>query len=93
MSHFFHRQRHADLVAEHEFGPLSLDYNAIISIDHINGGGGDGGVLVNRATGIGWILDRTESDLYPRFIQTAGPNISNPASYRHEAFSHAEPRI
>jgi hypothetical protein len=42
MSNFFHRQRHADLGAEHEFGPLQIDYNGIISLDHINSGGGDG---------------------------------------------------
>jgi hypothetical protein len=49
---------------------LELDYNAVASLDHINGGGGDGGVLVNRVTGIGWTLDRTQSDLYPRFSPT-----------------------
>ncbi|MDO8542364.1 MAG: TonB-dependent receptor [Opitutaceae bacterium] len=87
MSNFFHRQRHADLGAEQEFGPLTLDYNAVISLDHINSGGGDGGVLTNRARGIGWILDRTESDLYPRFIQTAGPDLSDPASYRPNSFT------
>jgi TonB-dependent receptor len=90
MSNFFHRQRHADIGAEQEFGPLQLDYNAIISLDHINGGGGDGGVLVNRATGIGWNLDRSQSNLYPRFIQTAGPDISNPASYRPNTYTFAD---
>ena len=30
-------------------------------------------MLINRITNVGWILDRTQSDLYPRFIQTAGP--------------------
>jgi TonB-dependent receptor len=87
MSNFFHRQRHADLGAEHEFGPLQIDYNGIISLDHINSGGGDGGVLVNRVRGVGWILDRTQSDLYPRFIQTGGPDISDPASYRPFSFT------
>ena len=82
MSNFFHRQRHVDLGAEHTFGPLDIDYNAVVSLDHINGGDGDGGVLVNRVTGVGWTLDRTQSDLYPRFIQSGGPDISNPASYR-----------
>jgi TonB-dependent receptor len=90
MSHFFHRQRHVDLGAEQQFGPLELDYNAVISLDHINGGGGDGGVLVNRVTGIGWTLDRTQSDLYPRFSQTAGPDISNPASYKPNSLTFAD---
>jgi iron complex outermembrane recepter protein len=92
MSNFFHRQRHADLGAEQEFGPLELDYNAVISLDHINSGGGDGGVLVNRVRGVGWILDRTGSDLYPRFIQTAGPDISDPASYRPFSFTFNDVR-
>src|SRR5690606_36218149 len=92
MSNFFHRQRHADLGAEHEYGPLQLDYNAVISLDHINSGGGDGGVLVNRARGIGWILDRTEDDLYPRFIQTAGPDLSDPASYVPNSFAFNDAR-
>ncbi|WP_414661749.1 TonB-dependent receptor [Horticoccus sp. 23ND18S-11] len=90
MSHFLHRQRHADIGAEQRFGPLELDYNAVVSLDHINGGGGDGGVLVNRATGIGWILDRRQSDLYPQFIQSGGPDISNPASYRPNSLNFAD---
>jgi len=90
MSHFFHRQRHADIGVEQTFGALQLDYNAVASNDHINGGGGDGGVLVNRVTGIGWTLDRTASDLYPRFTQTAGPDISNPASYRPNSLNFAD---
>ncbi len=90
MSNFFHRQRHADIGAEHTFGPLELDYNAVISLDGINGGGGDGGVLVNRVTNVGWILDRTQSDLYPRFTQAGGPDISNPASYRPNSLNFAD---
>jgi len=90
MSNFYHRQRHADIGAEHKFGPLELDYNAVVSLDHINGGGGDGGVLVNRVTNVGWTLDRTRSDLYPTFTQTAGPDISNPASYRPNSLNFAD---
>jgi iron complex outermembrane receptor protein len=86
MSNFFHRQRHADLGGEHQFGPLQLDYNGIVSLDHINGGSGDGGDLTMRATGIGWTLDRSQSDVYPRFAQTGGPSLSNPASYRPQNF-------
>jgi iron complex outermembrane receptor protein len=90
MSNFFHRQRHVDFGAEHEFGPLQLDYNAVASIDRINGGGGDGGVLVNRVTGVGWTLDRTQSDLYPQFIQNGGPSIADPASYRPNSLNFAD---
>ena len=90
MSHFYHRQRHVDFGGEHTFGRLELDYNAVFSPDHINGGGGEGGVLVNRVTGVGWKLDRTQSDLYPRFIQNGGPDIANPASYRPNSLNFAE---
>lgn len=36
----------------------------------------------NGETGVGWILDRTESDLYPRFIQNGGLDFTNPNNYR-----------
>lgn len=36
----------------------------------------------NGETGVGWILDRTESDLYPRFIQNGGLDFTNPKNYR-----------
>ncbi len=90
MSNFFHRQRHVDLGAEHTFGAFDIDYNAVYSRDHINGGGGDGGVLVNRVNRVGWILDRTASDLYPTFTQTAGPDISDPASYSPNSLTFAD---
>jgi TonB-dependent receptor len=90
MSHFLHRQRHASVGVEHRFGPVEIDYHAVYSSSHINGGGGDGGVLVNRVTGVGWILDRTQSDLYPRFTQVGGPDISDPASYRPNSLNFAD---
>jgi iron complex outermembrane recepter protein len=78
----FVRMRNADFGVEHEFGRLQIDYKASYNQTHVNRGNGKGGVLVNQITGVGWILDRTESDLYPRFIQTAGPDFTNPANYR-----------
>ncbi len=36
----------------------------------------------NGETGVGWVLDRTESDLYPRFIQNGGLDFTNPNNYR-----------
>ncbi len=86
MSNFFHRQRHGDVGVEHKWGPLEIDYNAVMSIDRINGGSGDGGDLTFRATGIGWTLDRSRSDIYPTFTQTAGPSLADPASYRPQNF-------
>lgn len=86
MSNFFHRQRHGDVGVEHKWGPLEVDYNAVKSVDRINGGSGDGGDITFRATGIGWILDRTRSDVYPSFVQTAGPSLAEPASYRPQNY-------
>lgn len=90
MFKFYHRQRHVDFGAEQRFGPLELDYNAVVSLDHINSTDGDGGALVNRVTGVGWILDRTQSDLYPRFTQAGGPDISDPASYRPSSLNFSD---
>lgn len=33
-------------------------------------------------TGVGWILDRRQSDLYPMFIQNGGLDFTNPNNYR-----------
>ena len=72
---------HMDFGAEHEFGPLKLDYNAGISRNSVWSGTG-AGTLTNEIQNVGWILDRSQSDLYPRFTQTSGPDILNPANYR-----------
>lgn len=82
MFSFFNRTRQIALAGEHNLDRLQIDWDANYSQTHSNLGVGNGGTLTNRISGIGWILDRTQSDLYPRFIQTAGPDISNPANYR-----------
>jgi iron complex outermembrane recepter protein len=66
---------------EHEFGRLKLDYTAGGGRNKLWNGTGVG-YLTNRVSNIGWILDRTDSDLHPRFIQTAGPDITDYANYR-----------
>jgi iron complex outermembrane recepter protein len=81
-NNFYLRLRHAEIGAEHDFGRLSIDYNAGYSQTHINSGNGRSGNLLMRLTGVGWILDRTQSDLYPRFTQTEGPDFTDPANYR-----------
>ncbi|MEN9636643.1 MAG: hypothetical protein RL077_5047 [Verrucomicrobiota bacterium] len=83
---FTNRMRRIDLGAEHDFGRLQLDTNARHTQTHIHlGQSGEAGVLINRITNIGWTLDRTQSDLFPRFIQTAGPDFTNPDNYRPAA--------
>ncbi len=78
----FVRARGVELGAEQTFGPLQLDYKAAANRTNVNRGNGKGAVLINRISNVGWILDRTHSDLHPRFIQTEGPDITNPANYR-----------
>jgi TonB-dependent receptor len=82
MYSFFNRTRQVDLGGEHNLDRLLLDYNLAYSMTHNNLGVGIGGTLTNRVSGVGWILDRTQSDLYPRFTQTGGPDWTNPANYR-----------
>ena len=84
-NNFFNRLRRVDVGAEHDWGKWLVDYNARYTQTHINIGNGEGGVLINRLTGVGWILDRTRSDLYPDFIQNGGPDFTNPANYRSPA--------
>jgi TonB-dependent receptor len=79
---FFNRTRQLDFSGEHTFDGLEVDHSLNYSRTHNNLGGGAGPTLTNRITGVGWILDRTKSDLYPSFTQTAGPDITNPANYR-----------
>ncbi len=79
---FLLRSRGADFNGEHDFQRWHFDYNASYQRTHTNLTSGDGPfTFVHTITGVGWILDRTQSDLYPRFIQTEGPDISNPANY------------
>ena len=83
---FANRTRRADFGAEHNFDRLQLDFNARHTQTHIHlGNSGEGGVLINRITNVGWILDRTESDMYPRFTQAGGADFTNPANYRPAA--------
>ena len=61
--------------------------NRLGNIPFIGPNGGPGSatnnvVGPNGETGVGWILDRTQSDLYPRFIQNGGLDFNNSANYR-----------
>lgn len=82
MFSFYGRTRQINFEGEHKLERLSLDYTLNGSSQHSHLGVGGGGTFTNRITGIGWILDRTKSDLYPTFTQTAGPDITDPANYR-----------
>ena len=83
---FFNRQRRASVGGEHEWDRWSADWSGIYSQTRINiGQGEDGAVIVNRISNVGWILDRTQSDIRPRFTQTAvtpANDFTNAANYR-----------
>jgi TonB-dependent receptor len=74
--------RNAGIGAEHEFGRLQLDYDALYSSARVISTKKHDGQLIMRLANVGWILDRTQSDLYPKFIQTEGPDFNNFANYR-----------
>lgn len=61
--------------------------NRIGGVPYIGPNGGTGTATnnvrgPNGETGVGWILDRTGSDLYPKFIQNGGLDFTNPNNYR-----------
>ena len=86
-NNFYLRMRHLDLGAEHQWSRVQLDYSAMAARTYINNGNGnDGGQLTMRVNGAGWTLDRTQSEMYPRFTQTAGPDLSRPENYRVNGF-------
>ncbi len=86
-NNFFLRTRSADLGAEHKWGGWQLDYGGMFSATHINNGfGNDGGQFTMRVNNLGWILDRSQSDLYPRLTQTAGADLTRADSYRLNGF-------
>ena len=86
MFSFFNRTRQFDLGVEHTRDRLEADGNATYSTTHNNLGVGNGGTLTNRITGTGWVLDRTQSDIYPRFLPNGGLDFTNPANYRPNGF-------
>ncbi len=74
--------RNAGFGAEHDFGRLQLDYDALYSSAKVLSTKQKDGQLIMRLANVGWILDRTASDLHPRFVQTEGPDFTNPDNYR-----------
>lgn len=81
-NNFIVRTFQADFGGEHDLGRLLIDYNVGIGRNNLKRGFGKGGFLTSRLSNVGWILDRTASDLYPRFTQTAGPSMTDLANYR-----------
>ena len=71
------------LGAEHKFDRVMIDYTGAYSWNRWNRSTGkSGGNLVSSVSNVGWIVDRSASDLSPRFVQTGGLDVTNPANFR-----------
>jgi TonB-dependent receptor len=79
---YYVRMRRLDVGAEHEFNRLQIDYTAGIAQTTLNSGQGTAGSLQMRISNVGWILDRSKSDLHPTVTQVGGPDFLNPANWR-----------
>lgn len=75
------RLRHIDIAGEHDFERISVDWAAQYSRTKYHYLGKEG-ALTNRASSVGWVIDRTLDDLYPQFIQSGGKDFTDPNSYR-----------
>ena len=79
---YYVRTRRIDFTGEHEYRQWQIDYTGGLGYTHLNNGDGTAGTLTMRLAGAGWIIDRTHSDLFPRFEQNGGPDFRNPNNYR-----------
>ncbi|MBL9189883.1 MAG: TonB-dependent receptor [Opitutaceae bacterium] len=92
---YYVRMRRVDASGEHNYGNLLIEYAGSLATTHLNNGNGKGGTMnmrlisaINPTTGAftyggaGWILDRTQDMLHPRFLPNGGPDFTNPANYR-----------
>ena len=72
---FMNRMRLAGLELEHKLGALQFDATAVYNRTFTSNGNKNNVGLVNQLTNVGWTLDRTGSDLYPRVTQAVSPPI------------------
>ena len=92
---YYVRMGRVDFSAEHNYANWFIEYAASVARTTLNSGQGRGGQLnmrlYNPATqvagravtfgGAGWIIDQSQNELYPRFIQNGGPDFTDPANY------------
>jgi TonB-dependent receptor len=79
---YYVRTRRVDFTGDHDYRQWQIDYTGGIGYTHLNNGDGTAGTLRMRLQGAGWILDRTNSDMFPTFVQNGGPDFLNPDNYR-----------
>jgi TonB-dependent receptor len=82
---FLTRERQVQAGAEHTLGRLKVDYDLYWNRNHANLGDGmrdrRGGIFTMQMSGVGWIVDKTQSEEHPSFQQTTGPSIYDPDNY------------
>lgn len=85
---FLTRERQIQVGAEHEIDRLKIDYDFNYNANHANLGNGargaaPGGQLSMDIRNIGWLVDKTGSEMRPTFSQTTGASIYDLANYRN----------
>jgi TonB-dependent receptor len=89
------RMRRVDFSGEHNYRNWQIEYSASAAESHLNNGLGRGGVMAlrffdpalqipgNPVTfgNAGWIVDRSDSDVYPRFTRNGGADWTDPRNY------------
>jgi TonB-dependent receptor len=84
---FYDRQWNFNLGARHKFDRIQINYDAAYSQSHSildtgeHGNRVGGGTLNTTITGIGWSVDRGDSETRPTWTMTDGRDISNPLNY------------
>ncbi|MBL9199150.1 MAG: TonB-dependent receptor [Opitutaceae bacterium] len=83
------RQRTVQFVGEHKRGALQLNADLNVATGVLDQTSGQdtkdraGGSLTSTITGVGWVLDSSQSLEFPRFTQTGGPSIYDLNNYRN----------
>lgn len=86
---YYVRTRRLDFGGEHEFQRWLIDYTGGWGYTHLNNGDGTAGVLTMRLSGVGWIIDRRNSDMFPRFEHNGGPDFRDGTLYRPTGLNNA----
>ena len=92
---YYVRMGRLDFSGEHNYPNWLIEYTAGVAQTHLNNGQGRGGQLNMRLFdpstqrvgsqvvfgGAGWILDQSQDQLHPRFMQNGGVAFTNPNNY------------
>jgi iron complex outermembrane receptor protein len=92
---YYVRMGRVDFTGEHTYSKLTIEYTGGVARTTLNSGNGRGGTLNMRLFdptaqvqgspvrfgGAGWIIDQTQNELHPKFIQNGGPDFTDPNNY------------